>query len=292
MTTAQHPGGTPHPATPSAGAGAAPRPGGTAPALAGPPRLGPLETARHCLTLAARNLMHIRRNPDELVDTSVVPVMLLLLFTYVFGGALSRSTGDYLQFVLPGVIVMSAMLGTLSTGMGLNVDVMKGWFDRLRAMPIARSAPLAGRILADCVKQAYAMALLLAIGALLGFRVTTGVLGVLAAFGLLLAFGFALSWLAVLFGVIAADPEKVQNLGFAVVFPMAFTSGAFVPKDTMPGWLEPWTDLNPAGQLVDAVRGLLTGGQVADHALLVLAWSVGLTAVLLPLALRAVSRRV
>ncbi|NGO70345.1 ABC transporter permease [Streptomyces boncukensis] len=262
------------------------------PAGAGPRRVPLTEGCRQVSTLAARNLMHIRRNPDELIDLSVVPVMLLLLFTYVFGGAIADSTSEYLQFVLPGVIVMSAMLGTLSTGMGLNVDVMKGYLDRLRSLPVARSAPLAGRILADTAKQAWSMALLLGIGAVLGFRVQTDAASVLGALLLLCVFSFALSWLAVLFGVIAADPEKVQNLGFAVVFPMAFTSGAFVPKDTMPGWLDWWVNVNPAGQLVDAVRGLLIGGPVAAPAFRVVLFTVLCTAVLLPVAVNAVKRKV
>jgi oleandomycin transport system permease protein len=263
-----------------------------APFSAIPRRLGPVATLRHTLTLAGRSLRHMRRNPDEIFELSIMPIMLLVMFTYVFGGAVLRSTGEYLQFVLPGVIVMSGMMATLTTGMGLNTDLMKGYFDRLRGMPIARSAPLAGRVLADTVKQAYSMALLLGFGTVLGFRIKTNLWSVLVAFSLLLAFSFALSWVAVYLGVIASDPEKVQNIGFAIVFPVAFTSGAFVPKNTMPSWLSPWVNLNPAGQLVDAVRGLLTGPAVTAPALRALAWSVGLTAVLLPLAVRAVKRRV
>ncbi|GAB3497768.1 ABC transporter permease [Amycolatopsis cihanbeyliensis] len=263
-----------------------------APHAGAPPRRTGLTAGlRHMLTLTGRGLRHIRRNPDELFDLSFTPVMLLLLFTYVFGGAVLTSTGEYLQFVLPGVIVMSSMLATMSTGMSLNSDVTKGYFDRLRGMPIARSAPLAGHVLTGSVKQAYGMALLLGLGALLGFRVGTDPVAVLAAFALLLAFSFGLSWIAIYVGVWAGDPEKVQNVGFVIVFPAAFTSGAFVPKDTMPGWLMWWVETNPAAHLVAAVRGLLTGPVVVAPIWYTLAWSVGLVVVLLPLAVRAMRHR-
>lgn len=254
-------------------------------------RPGPVAAIRHSLTLAGRSLRHMRRNHDEIYDLSIMPIMLLVMFTYVFGAAVLQSTGEYLQFVLPGVIVMSSMMATPLTGMGLNTDVRKGYFDRLWGMPIARCAPLFGRVLADTVKQAYSIALLLGLGTILGFRIKTNLWSVLAAFGLLLAFSFALSWVAVYLGVIVSDPEIVQNVGFAIVFPVAFTSGAFVPKDTMPSWLSPWVNLNPAGQLVDAVRGLLTGPMVIAPAVQTLAWSLGLTVLLLPLAIHAVRHR-
>jgi len=247
--------------------------------------------AGHTATLARRSLLQMKQNPDELISLSVVSLVMLVLFTYVFGAAIARSTHDYLQFVLPGVIVLSAMLATHSTGAGLNVDIQQGFFDRLRAMPVARWAPLAARVLADSVRQAWSMTLLLGVGAILGFRVRTNVGSVLLAFVVLLAFSFAMAWLAVLFGVLVDDPEKVQNLCFVIVFPLTFTSGAFVPKNRMPGWLQSWVDINPATALVDATRALLIGGGAASPVTRTLLWAVGLTAVFMTLAVFMVKRR-
>ncbi len=165
-------------------------------------------------------------------------------------------------------------------------------FDRLRALPIARWSPLAGRIVADMAKQAWAMGLLLGLGAIMGFRVGTGVAGVLGAFGLTLVFAMAFSWISVLVGMLVSDPEKVMIFGFAVMFPLTFVSNAFVPSDTMPGWLQGWVDINPVTKLADAVRGLLVGGPVAGPTAAALLWAAGILAVFAPLAVRAFKRRV
>ena len=202
------------------------------------PKVRPVEGIRQSASLSWRTLVQIKHNPTELVDFSIQPIMFLLLFTYVFGGAIAGSTGDYLTFALPGLIVQNALFGTLNTGLGLNTDLTKGVFDRLRALPIARWAPLAGRIGADMVKQAWAMALLLGLGSIMGFRVGTGVAGVLGAFGLLLVVAFAFAWISVLVGVLVSEPDKVMMFGFAVMFPLTFVSNVFVPTDTMPGWLQ------------------------------------------------------
>src|SRR3954452_7774072 len=162
------------------------------------PRVSPVVAVRNTLTLAWRTLVSIKHNPFELLDFSVQPIMFLVLFTYVFGGAISGSTADYLAFGLPGIIVQNLLFATLNTGVGLNTDITKGVFDRLRSLPIARFSPLAGRIVADMVKQIWAVALLLGVGTLLGFRVTTGWVEVVGTFGLLTFFGFAASWMSVL----------------------------------------------------------------------------------------------
>jgi ABC transporter DrrB family efflux protein len=213
--------------------------------------------------------------------------MFLLLFTYVFGGAIAGSTSDYLTFALPGLIVQNALFGTLNTGIGLSTDLTKGVFDRLRALPIARWAPLAGRIGADMVKQAWAMALLLGLGVIMGFRVGTNGAGVLAAFGLLLVFSLAFAWIAVLVGLLVSEPEKVMVFGFAVMFPLTFVSNVFVPTDTMPGWLQAWVDVNPVTILADALRGLLVSGPVAAPVTGALLWAAGILAVFAPLSVRA-----
>ena len=262
-------------------------------AVALPPRVRPTEGLRQSASLSWRTLVQIKHNPMELIDFSIQPIMFLLLFTYVFGGAISGSTGDYLTFALPGIIVQNALFGTLNTGVGLNNDLTKGVFDRLRALPIARWAPLAGRIAADLVKQAWAMALLLGLGAIMGFRVgDNGIAGVLGAFGLLLAFAMAFSWISVLVGMLVSEPERVMIFGFAVMFPLTFVSNAFVPTDTMPGWLQGWVDVNPVTILADAVRGLLVSGPVAGPVSGALLWAAGVLAVFAPLAVRAFRKRV
>jgi ABC transporter DrrB family efflux protein len=262
-------------------------------AVALPPRVRPAEGLRQSASLSWRTLVQIKHNPMELIDFSIQPIMFLLLFTYVFGGAISGSTGDYLTFALPGIIVQNALFGTLNTGVGLNSDLTKGVFDRLRALPIARWAPLAGRIAADIVKQAWAMALLLGLGAIMGFRVgDNGVLGVLGAFGVLLTFAVAFSWISVLVGMLVSEPERVMVFGFAVMFPLTFVSNAFVPTDTMPGWLQGWVDVNPVTILADSVRGLLVSGPVAGPVTGALLWAAGVLAVFAPLAVRAFRKRV
>ena len=173
--------------------------------------------------------MQIKHNPFELMDFSIQPIMFVLLFTYVFGGAIAGSTHDYLMFALPGIIVQNALFTTLNTGVGLSTDLEKGFFDRLRSLPIARFAPLAGRIAADMVKQAWSVAMLLIVGVLLGFRVGNGPLGVIGAFAIVLVSALAVSWAIVLVSMIVASPEKVQIFGFVVLFPLTFTSNAFVP---------------------------------------------------------------
>jgi ABC transporter DrrB family efflux protein len=254
-------------------------------------RVTPLQGVRQTLSLAWRTLVQIKHNPFELIDFSVQPVMFLLLFTYVFGGAISGSPHQYLTFALAGIIVQNSLFTTLNTGVGLSTDLEKGFFDRLRALPIARFSPLAGRIVADLVKQAWSVAMLLGVGALLGFRVGTNVFGVFGAFGLVLISTLAISWAIVLVSMIVASPEKVQIFGFIVLFPLTFTSNAFVPTVSMPGWLQAWSNVNPVTILSDAIRGLLVSGPVATPALQSLLWALGFTVVFAPLAVRAFKRR-
>ncbi|MFI7447889.1 ABC transporter permease [Nonomuraea sp. NPDC049714] len=264
----------------------------TTPLPALPGRVGPGATVRQTLTLAWRSLVQIKHNPWELLDLSIQPIMFLLLFTYVFGGAISGSTGDYLQFALPGLLVQNALFYTLSTAIGLNTDITKGVFDRLRSLPIARTAPLAGRIIADTFKQVWAFALLVGFGMVLGFRISTGVAGLLGALVLLVIVALAMSWMSVLIGLKASSPEKVQMIAFSVMMPLTFTSSALVSPDTFPGWLRAWSDVNPVTHLSDAIRGLLIGGDVASPAMISLLWSAGFVVVFAPLAIRVFRSRV
>lgn len=254
-------------------------------------RVGLLQGLRQTLTLAWRSLLQIRHDPWELGDFSIQPILFLLLFMFVFGGAIAGSTADYLRFILPGVIVMNMVFVTVYVGHGLNTDLTKGVFDRLRSLPIARWAPLAGRIVADLVKQAWSILLLLSVGFILGFRLETSLLDLLAMIALVLTVALAMSWVMVLVGVMARDPEHVQLFGFTALFPVTFISNVFVPVETMPGWLQGVVTANPVSILADAARGLLVGGPVLAPALWSLAWALIITAIFAPLSVWALNRR-
>jgi oleandomycin transport system permease protein len=255
------------------------------------PTVRPATGISQSLSLAWRGLVQIRHNPFELGDLSVQPIMFVLLFTYLFGGAIAGDPVTYLQFMLPGIIVQSGLMATMNTGVGLSTDLHKGFFDRLQSLPIARWAPLAGRVISDAVKQAWAMAVLLGTGYAIGFRATEGVLALLAAFALMLLFSLLASWFAVFVGTIASEPEKVMMYGFTAVFPLSFLSNAFVQTSTLPGWLQAFVKVNPVTHMSDALRGLLTGGPVLEHALWGLLGGLVIAVVFAPLALIRLKRR-
>lgn len=257
-------------------------------------RVSPLTTLRNVLTLAWRGLVQIKHNPMELVDLSIQPIMFVLLFAYVFGPSISGSVEAYLPIVIPGIIAQNALFASMSTGFGLNIDVTKGVFDRFRSLPISRVAPLLGRILADVVKQAWSMVIVMLVGVIIGFRIENGVVALLGAFLLLLVFTLMFAWISVLVGLSVDEPEKVQVFGFTAIFPLTFLSNAFVlPAEGSPGWLRTFmTDINPVSQLVDALRGLLVGGPVLQHAVIALLWGAGIAVIFIPLCLRAFRRRV
>ncbi|AYY15351.1 ABC transporter permease [Actinobacteria bacterium YIM 96077] len=221
------------------------------------PRVGLTTGIRQSFTLAWRTVVQVRHNPWELGDFSIQPIMFVLMFTFMFGGAIAGDWQSYLTYMLPGMIVMNMLFVTLYVGQGLNTDLTKGVFDRLRSLPIARWSPLAGRILADQVKQAWSIVLVLAVGMILGFRLGNGVTGLLGAVALLLVFALAFSWVSVVVGLIAKDPERVQIYGMTVLFPVTFVSNVFVPVDTLPDWLQTVVDANPVSTIADAVRSLL-----------------------------------
>jgi oleandomycin transport system permease protein len=267
------------------------------------PRVGLWEGIQQSLTLAWRTVVQVRHNPWELSDFSIQPIMFVLLFTYVFGGAIAQAlpgggrVTDYLTYMLPGMLVMNMLFVTLYVAQGLNTDLAKGVFDRLRSLPIARWAPLTGRILADQVKQIWSIVLVLVVGMLLGFRLGNGLPGLLGATVLLLGFALAFSWLSVLIGLVAKDPERVQIYGFTALFPVTMISNVFVPVETMPGWLQPFVRFNPVSQLSDATRGLMLGepwytGPVSRPLLYSVLWGLGILLVFAPLSVRAFKRRV
>jgi ABC-2 type transport system permease protein/oleandomycin transport system permease protein len=247
--------------------------------------------ASQCLTLTWRGIVKIRRHPATLADVVFGPAIFLVLFVYVFGGAIAGSTRDYLRFVLPGMLGLMTLLATMGVGVALNQDLAKGVFDRIRSLPTARIAPLVGAIGGDIVRQVVAIVALLGFGVALGFRFSTGPLPVLAACALALGFALALSWVWVLLGLVLKDAQAVQGLGAVVIFPLAFASNIFVPTETMPGWLRAFVEVNPVRHLMDALRGLLLGGPVAGPVLITLAWMAGFVAVFAPLALAVYRRR-
>jgi oleandomycin transport system permease protein len=254
-------------------------------------RIGPLRALGHGLTLTWRSLVQVRRSPEQLLDLTLQPIIFIVLFTYLFGGAIAQDTHTYLQFVLPGILVQTVAFATLRTGIGLNTDITKGIFDRFRSLPIARSAPLVGAVLGDVVRYVVSVVVVLAFGMALGFRVQTGPLEALAACALVLVFAIGLCWISASIGLVVRNPQTVQGLGAMLMFPLTFGSNLFVQTSTLPGWLQAWVEINPVTQLVTATRGLLLGGPVAGPALASLLWTAGITAVFAPLAISLYRRR-
>lgn len=258
-------------------------------------RSRPFAWIEQSLTLAWRNIVRIRQNPEALADVTFQPIIFLLLFLFVFGGAIASggTWHDYLPYLLPGLLVQTVVFSTMGTGVGLNDDFAKGVFDRFRSLPIARTSPLAGRILADTVKQAWSMFVLLGMGILIGFRIETNAFAVVAAFFLLLAFALLVSWASVFIGLSVREPEKVQIFGFTIIFPLSFLSTAFIKLSPgTPDWLAFVMRNNPVTQLVEATRGLLLGGPVAAHATIALAWGAAMAALFIPLSIWQFRRRV
>jgi oleandomycin transport system permease protein len=253
----------------------------------------PWALLRHSLALAGRSLTKTRRNPGVLLDALIMPVIFLLLFVYLFGGAVAGSTQEYLQYLFPGVLVLTTVLtGQISTGLSIVTDMKKGVFDRFRSMPIGRSAPLMGSVLGDAVRYFLAVLVLFGLGYLLGFRVETDMVSALAAAALAIGFGFSLSWLTVLVAVLVRDPTMVSTVGFLLPFPLVFGTSMAAPAATMPGWLRTWADVNPVSHAIDASRGLLVGGPVAEPVTMTLLWSVAFLAVFGTMAVTAYRRRI
>jgi oleandomycin transport system permease protein len=247
---------------------------------------------RHAFVLAKRNLVKTARTPEQLIDVTIQPIIFLLLFVYVFGGAIGGgSRHEYLQFLLPGLLGQGIAMGSIALGQNMNADIEKGVFDRFRSLPIARSVPLVGAVLADFVRYLILCVMFLGFGYAIGFRVETNPLALLGAVALAIGFALCFCWLSLWVGLKARTPGSVQGIMFLLIFPLSFGSSAFVSTDTMPGWLQAWTDINPITRLVDSMRGLMLGGPVANNLLITFAWMAGLLAVFVPLALRAYKRR-
>ena len=236
------------------------------------------------MVMAERNLVRLPRNPDLLLGFTIQPVMFVLLFVYVFGGAISTPGYDYVDFLIPGIIVQNIAFGGFVTALGLAEDLNKGLIDRFRSLPTARASVLAGRTLADVVTNSISIAVLLVTGLIIGFGFDAGVFQVLAGFGLLLLFGFAFSWIFALIGLSVSSPEAANGLGFTLIFPITFISSAFVPVESMPSWLETVADANPVSVVVDAMRALWLDAPAGDSIWLAVVWCFVLIAIFAPLA--------
>ena len=250
-------------------------------------RIGPARFVRHTLVLTKRNLLRNTRLPQLLVFATIQPVMFLLLFNYVFGGALHAgggAVGTYIDFLLPGLLVQTAVFGATQTTIGLTEDLSSGSIDRFRSLPIARSAVLAGRTIADLCRNVFVVVLLLAVGAALGFRVGGSYLGAGAAISLVLAFGFAFSWVMACVGLAVRNPEAAQAAGFLVAFPLTFASSVFVPDTSMPSWLQVFTRHQPVTLVVDTVRGLMGKTGTGSELVQAIGWVVALLVVFVPLS--------
>jgi ABC transporter DrrB family efflux protein len=238
------------------------------------------------LTIARRYLLHIKATPEQLVEMTIQPIMFLVLFVFVFGGAIAGSWQDYLQFALPGILVQSVCF------LPLNADFQRGVIDRFRSLPIARSAVISGRIAADGVRIAWSILIITGFAMVLGFSFGGGAGGALGAFVLVLAFGLVMCWPMAFLGITARTPESVNTWAFMIILPLTFASSAYAPVDTMPGWLQAFVKANPVNSVIEAARGLMLGGPVAEPVIESVIWMIVITAVFAPLAILRYRRRI
>jgi ABC transporter DrrB family efflux protein len=254
-------------------------------------RLTLAETIADSRVMAARQLRKILRRPMYVVYLFVQPVIFVLLFRYVFGGAINTGRVSYVDYLLPGIIVMTAVFGALTTGLGLTEDMAAGAVDRFRSLPIARSAVLIGRTAADLVTNFFSLVVMFLIGLAVGFRPSQPIYDVVLAFALVLAFAYVFSWISAYVGVSVRNPETAQSVGFIWVFPLVFASSAFVPTARMPGIVHSFADVNPVSLVVNAARALTIGhGDALTPTLGTLAWLAGLLLIFVPLSVRAFRR--
>ena len=233
-----------------------------------------------------RGMLKIKHVPEQLIDVTITPVLFTLLFTYMYGGAIAGSTGEYLQFILPGTLVMSVLFTTVYSGVALNTDMTKGVVDRFRSLPIWPAAPLVGAVVGDSVRYVLAGTVVVIVGVILGYSPEGGVDGVIAAMALVVIVAFGLAWVFTTVGLLMRSPNAVMNTGFMALFPLLFISNAFVPPETLPSAIEAFVDVNPFSHLVTAARGLMDGNAEMGDIFLVLGEAAVLTAVFAPLTMR------
>jgi len=252
-----------------------------------PPRPSALQTA---LAFGWRGMLKVKHVPEQLLDVTITPVMFVVMFTYLFGGAIAGSPGAYLDYILPGILVMSILFTTVYSGVALNTDLTKGVIDRFRSLPIWRPAPLVGALLGDSVRYLIGGTVIVVVGLALGFRPDAGPTGVLAAMALVIVFAFGLSWVFTTIGLILRSPSAVMNAGFMGIFPLTFLSNVFVDPETLPAGLREFVDVNPISILTTASRGLMHGNPDGTDILIVLATAAALTAIFAPLTTRLYRR--
>ncbi|MFI8434085.1 ABC transporter permease [Streptomyces sp. NPDC079020] len=253
-----------------------------------PPRPSALSAS---VTFGWRAMLKIKHVPDQLFDVTAFPIMLVLMYTYLFGGALAGSTGEYIQFLLPGVLVMSVVMITMYTGVSVNTDIAKGVFDRFRTLPIWRPAPMVGYLLGDVLRYVLASLVMLVVGMIIGFRPDGGVVGMVAGVALLLVFSFAFSWIWTMFGLLLKSEKSVMGVSMMVIFPLTFLSNVFVDPKTMPGWLQAFVNNSPVTHLASAVRELMAGNRPMAEIAWTLGWSALFVAVFGPVTMRLYNRK-
>ncbi|MCF8570912.1 ABC transporter permease [Gordonia sp. HY002] len=246
------------------------------------------QTVTQSFSFAYRGLIKVRRNPEQLFDVVLQPIIFTLMFTYIFGGAISGDISSYLPVIIPGILVQTVITTSIVTGTQLREDMNKGVFDRFRSLPIARISPLAGALLADVVRYLIASVITFAVGFAMGWR--PELLGVLGSVLLVLVCSFAVSWIFALMGCLVKKASAVQGISMLIMFPLTFMSNAFVPVDTMPGWLQGFVNVNPISHLITAIRELCNDGHVGTHVVWSLVGAAVLVAVFAPLAVRAYIR--
>ena len=246
----------------------------------------PVGALSSSVTLGWRALLKIKHTPSQLFDVTAFPLLMLLLFTFLFGGALGGSPQEYIQFLMPGIFVQAIVFVTVYTGVGLATDINKGIFERFRSLPIWQPAPVVGAVLGDTVRYALAAVMVIGLGLVLGFRPQGGVAGMLLAMGLVLFFAFSVSWIWMVVGMKVKTPESVMTTSFLFLFPLVFMSNIFVNPATMPEWLQTVVSLNPVTHLVTAARGLMHGADVLASVGWVLLASTVIVAIFAPLAMR------
>ena len=269
--------------TPTSAPRVAPRPG------IGGSGLG--ATVRQSFTMAYRGLVKVRRTPEQLFDVTLMPIVFTVMFTYIFGGAIAGDVSSYLPVIIPGILVQTNITSSIVTGVQLREDMDKGVFDRFKSLPIARIAPLAGALLADTVRYAIATAITFTVGIIMGLRPEGGAAAVVLAGLLVIVVAWAISWIFAYFGVIARTASSVSGIANLVLFPLTFLSNAFVPTDTLPGWLRWFTEVNPISHLITAVRELINHGAVTGDLWISLLGAAVVVAVFAPLTVRAYMRK-
>jgi ABC-2 type transport system permease protein len=250
------------------------------------------DALRQITTLAWRALVKMRRNPEQLVDVTFMPVLFTVMFGLMFGGAISGSTAHYLPILIPGIIAMTTVTSCLAAGVQIREDMDKGVFDRFRSLPIARIAPLAGPMMADLARYAIASSVTITVGVIMGYRPGGGVLGVAAGIVLAVILGWSLAWIFLWIGTSARSVGAVQGMSMMVMFPLAFLSNAFVPVDTLPGWLQAVTRVNPVSHVISALRDLMNNRALTAQVGWALLGCVAVAAIFIPLAVRSYSRRI